>query len=98
MFRNWIVNCFTGCRFSITLNGSLVGFFRGKRGIRQGDPLSSYIFTLVMNVLSRLLDIVAEKGIFQYHPKCKRVRLTHLCFADDLLIFCKGNVDSLLGV
>ena len=37
-------------------------------------------------------------GVFQYHPKCKRVRITHLCFADDLLIFAKGNMDSIKGI
>ncbi|XP_039042882.1 uncharacterized protein LOC120181927 [Hibiscus syriacus] len=51
-----------------------------------------------MNVLSSLLDASAKKGIFRYHPKCKRVSLTHLCFADDLLVFCHGSLDSVLGV
>ncbi|GMI99220.1 hypothetical protein like AT3G24255 [Hibiscus trionum] len=51
-----------------------------------------------MNVLSSLLILSATQGIFQFHPKCKRVTLTHLCFVDDLLIFCKGNLDSILGV
>ncbi|XP_049382966.1 uncharacterized protein LOC125847373 [Solanum stenotomum] len=31
---------------------------------------------------------------FKYHPMCKKLKLTHLIFADDLMIFCKGNVDS----
>ncbi|XP_039053109.1 uncharacterized protein LOC120195048 [Hibiscus syriacus] len=51
-----------------------------------------------MNVLSRLLDVAARCGIFKYHPRCKRISLTHLCFADDLLLFCYGSLDSVLGV
>ncbi|XP_039038069.1 uncharacterized protein LOC120175535 [Hibiscus syriacus] len=42
--------------------------------------------------------MAALKGIFNYHPKCKRIGLTHLCFADDLLIFCKPSIDSISGV
>ncbi|XP_039053280.1 uncharacterized protein LOC120195276 [Hibiscus syriacus] len=51
-----------------------------------------------MNVLSSLLNLAALKGIFNYHPKCKRIDLTHLCFADDLLIFYKPLIDSISGV
>ena len=51
-----------------------------------------------MNVLSRLLDAAAQHGVFSYHPKCKKIKLTHLCFADDLLIFSKGNLESITGV
>lgn len=51
-----------------------------------------------MNILSNLLDAAVEKGIFQYHPKCHQIKLTHLCFADNLLIFCKGTLGSVIGV
>ncbi|XP_039019838.1 uncharacterized protein LOC120151469 [Hibiscus syriacus] len=51
-----------------------------------------------MNVLSRILYKATERGIFGYHPRCKKVGLTHLSFADDLIIFCKGNVESVVGV
>ncbi|XP_039061962.1 uncharacterized protein LOC120206344 [Hibiscus syriacus] len=45
-----------------------------------------------------MLNYAAAKGIFSFHPKCKKIGLTHLTFADDLLIFCKGNLDSVMGV
>ncbi|XP_038995731.1 uncharacterized protein LOC120120046 [Hibiscus syriacus] len=51
-----------------------------------------------MNVLSNILNNAASRGIFSFHPKCKKIELTHLSFADDLLIFCKGNLHSVLGV
>ncbi|XP_039028408.1 uncharacterized protein LOC120162312 [Hibiscus syriacus] len=51
-----------------------------------------------MNVLFNLLNIAALKGVFKFHPKCIKICLTHICFVDDLLIFCKGTFDSIMGV
>ena len=44
-----------------------------------------------MNILSNMLDVVAAHKVFKFHPKCKKISLTHLCLADDLLIFIKGR-------
>ena len=86
-FIGWIRSCLTTSMFSLSINGGLVGFFKGIRGVRQGDPLSPYLFVIAINVLSKLLDAAAEYGVISYHPKCKKIKLTHLSFADDLLIF-----------
>ncbi|KAE8660212.1 Bidirectional sugar transporter SWEET16 [Hibiscus syriacus] len=45
-----------------------------------------------------ILDKAIEHGVFSFHPKCHRVKLTNLCFADDLLVFSKGTVGSIIGV
>ena len=51
-----------------------------------------------MNVLSNLLDTAATYGVFKYHPKCKKISLMYLCFADDLLIFTRGELEYVVGV
>ncbi|XP_038993210.1 uncharacterized protein LOC120116890 [Hibiscus syriacus] len=78
IFINWIKACYSEVRYSISFNGSLIGYFKGAMGIRQGDPLSPLLFALSMNVLSRLLNLAATR--------------------DDLLIFCKGTVEFVIGV
>lgn len=49
-------------------------------------------------VLSKMLDQAAEKKIIGYHPYCQGFNLTHLCFADDLLVFADGKKTSIAGV
>ncbi|CAL1356047.1 unnamed protein product [Linum trigynum] len=90
-FIYWIRLCIKTAKFSICINGGLCGFFGAQRGVRQGDPLSPYLFTIAMEGLSLLLNRAAAEGTLPFHPQCKRVGLTHLCFADDLLIFTEGS-------
>ena len=82
-------------KFSLNINGELVGFFNSQRGLRQGDPLSSYLFVLVIEALSRLIQKrVAEDPEFVYHWRCTKTKLTHLCFADDMMLFCGNSIQS----
>ncbi|XP_074311042.1 uncharacterized protein LOC141646932 [Silene latifolia] len=93
-FITLIMECVTTPSFSLVVNGELFGFFKAKRGIRQGDPLSPLLFTICMEYLSRILQVVQDYDGFKYHPLCKPMKLSHLCFADDLLLFCKGDRTS----
>jgi hypothetical protein len=98
-FVSRVRECITSPRFSVAVNGTLVGYFEGKRGFRQGDPLSPYLFVLSMEVLSSLLaECVVKKEGFGYHHRCSKVGLTHLCFADDLFIFSEASVLSVSAI
>jgi len=87
----WIMVCVTTPSFSICINGETHGYFRGTRGLRQGDPLSPYLFTLVMEVLTLLFAKMVTVEPFSFHNKCDKLGIVNLCFADDLFIFAKGD-------
>lgn len=82
----------------MAINGELAGFFQGKKGLRQGDPLSPYLFIMVMQTLSNLLEKATDLGNIELHPKCEAPRITHLLFANDLLVFSNGSRKSLVGI
>ncbi|XP_074298711.1 uncharacterized protein LOC141629637 [Silene latifolia] len=92
------MGCISSSWFSLKINGATHGFFKGRSGLRQGDPLSPYLFVLSMEVLSRYLRVICSKPSVSYHPKCSRIGLTHLIFADDLMIFTRGDVPSVQEV
>ena len=75
--------------------GELEGFFTSRRGIRQGCSLSLYIYVIVSNVLSKLLNKATVEGRIGYHPHCKELSLLHLSFADDIVVFTDGSPASL---
>ncbi|KAL2238095.1 UNVERIFIED_CONTAM: putative mitochondrial protein [Sesamum indicum] len=81
--------------FSVALNGSLHGFFPGKKGLRQGDPMSPALFLLCMEYFSRLVKRKTTNSDFNFHPKCEKLKITHLIFADDLMLFSRGDLRSI---
>ncbi|XP_028073502.1 uncharacterized protein LOC114275708 [Camellia sinensis] len=91
---SWIKACITSPSFSICINGSLHGYFKGARGLRQGDPMSPYLFVLAMEILARILAEKSKHHLFKFHWKCEKTKIVNLCFADDLMIFSKGDAST----
>jgi hypothetical protein len=97
-FVSWIYVCISTPSFSIVLNGRPVGYFRGSKGIRQGDPISSYLFLMVMEVLTVILQASYNQKTIKYHPKCSLQQITSIMFADDVMVFTKPETSSLDGI
>ncbi|GKC63304.1 putative RNA-directed DNA polymerase, partial [Tanacetum coccineum] len=92
---NWVMARVKSPSYLICINGDIHGYFKGKRGLRQGDPLSPYLFTLVMEVLTLILQRrVRLSDSFRFHKHCEELRIINVCFADDLFIFARGDVES----
>ncbi|KAJ9548141.1 hypothetical protein OSB04_020684 [Centaurea solstitialis] len=82
-------------RYFVRINDNLVGPIIPQRGLRQGDPLSPYLFILCMEGLSAILN--HEKATGRIHG-CQVARgapvITHLLFADDAFFFCRASIDE----
>ncbi|KAK4383914.1 hypothetical protein Sango_3108700 [Sesamum angolense] len=94
IFIDWIEECVTTPMFSVCINGNPHGFFKGSTGLRQGDPMSPFLFVLIIEVLQLMLQqLIDQNEGFSFHWRCKEIGYFQLCFADDLL-FCTVDVVS----
>lgn len=86
------MQCISTASFSILVNGSPFGFFTSSRGLRQGDPLSPYLFILSMEIISRMLNL-SESLNYLKGIKLSRNNTTinHLLFVDNLLIITRAS-------
>lgn len=77
------------------VNGSPCDFFPGSCGIRQGDPLSPALFTIIADILSRILARAENVGKIS-GIKVSRLSpmITHLMYADDLVIYSRANLEE----
>ncbi|WMV58251.1 hypothetical protein MTR67_051636 [Solanum verrucosum] len=95
---NWIKFCISTVKFSLIINGNSEGFFQSQRGLRQGDPLSPFLFLLAMEGLNHMIRKANVNGWikgFKAQNQGNRdneVGITHLLYADDTLVFCEAEV------
>ncbi|XP_022873622.1 uncharacterized protein LOC111392499 [Olea europaea var. sylvestris] len=73
------------------MNDTPEGYFRSSRGLRQGDPLSSLLFVIVMEAFSMMLEKAVGEGLLRGFM-VDQLQVSHLLFADDTLIFCDTDV------
>ena len=64
-WRRWIKGCLSSTNFSIMINGRPRGIFNASRGLRQGDPLSPFLFVIVADVLNRLVERAKERDLIE---------------------------------
>ena len=92
-------SCISTAKFSVLVNGVPAGFFPSSKGLRQGDPLSPYLFVMGMEVLSTLIRRAVEGGFLS---GCRirgggrqPVHISHLLFPDDTIVFCEARKEHL---
>src|SRR6266540_7291497 len=80
---SWIMECVTTVKYSVKFNGKLLRQFSPSRGLRQGDPLSPFLFLFVADALSSLLRKAVSDNIIEPVKICRRVPgISHLLFED----------------
>lgn len=95
-FVSWIMQCITTPTYKFNINGEIVGVVRPIRGLRQGDPLSPYLFILCAEGLSNQAEEQGElRGI---SLRRGGPTVNHLFFADDSFLFCSANTQSAVKI
>jgi len=103
LWRKWMSECVGTATASVLVNGSPTDEFLLERGLRQGDPLSPFLFLLAVEGFNVLMQSVVEVGLFNGYRLGREnaLGLSHLQFADDTLIIGEKswlNVRSMRAV
>ncbi|KAJ4770818.1 RNA-directed DNA polymerase (Reverse transcriptase) [Rhynchospora pubera] len=89
---NLIMNCIKGGKVVLDINGKIDGFIIPKRGLRQGCPMSPFLFILGMQFLTRIFQKFMIEGQFKaVKIAATAPAISHIMFADDLLVMGQAN-------
>lgn len=96
---SWIMQCVSGPSMNLLWNGERTKPFKPLRGLRQGDPLSPYLFVLCMERLCHLIEkSVEEKKWKPVSLSRGGPKLSHICFAYDLILFAEASVAQIIVI
>ena len=88
--------CLSSSSFAILVNRNAKGWVKASRGLRQGDSLSPFLFTLKADVLSRLMFRADETGLTEgFLVGRDRTRVSLLRFANNTIFFSKASLEHL---
>lgn len=90
-----IMNCITTSKMRTLWNGTMTDSFEPSRGIRQGDPLSPYLFVLCMECLTYIIEEAVAVGAWTLISLTHDgPQLSHLLFADDVVLFGEASFEQ----
>ncbi|XP_021736519.1 uncharacterized protein LOC110703068 [Chenopodium quinoa] len=90
-----IMQCLSSVSFSFKYNGKIKGSLTPSRGLRQGDPISPYLFLLCAEAFSTLISKAVNDKLLSGVRICRGApRISHLFFADDSIVFAKENLQE----
>ncbi|KAK2410765.1 hypothetical protein QL285_046110 [Trifolium repens] len=91
----WMMLCVSSLNYSALMNFEKVGPIHPGRGLRQGDPLSPYLFILVTEGLTSLIHKAVANGDIHGVKICRGAPIvSHLLFADDCFLFCRSTISE----
>ncbi|GJZ54469.1 RNA-directed DNA polymerase, eukaryota [Tanacetum coccineum] len=95
-WRGWIHNCLHSSKGSILVNGSPTDEFHFRRGLKQGDPLSPFLFILVMESLHLSFQNVVDEGLFKGVSVGSSLQLSHLFYAVDVIFMGQWSESNII--
>lgn len=94
-WRKWISGCLNSAYGSVLVNGSPTKEFKIQKGLRQGDPLSPFLFIIAVEALHISLQEAKSRNIFEgIKVGSNLVDVSHLQYADDALIIGKWSLEN----
>ncbi|XP_060211692.1 uncharacterized protein LOC132639246 [Lycium barbarum] len=97
-FERWIDSVWrliTNVWYSVNINGTRHGFFSSTRSIKQGDPLSPFLFIIGAKLFSKMMDSLTQSNFIPFSMDKNDPNISHLCYADDTILFSSCDPQSL---